>query len=377
MRIDWEILVRPRHRRSVSKPSQCPAVLRQARLLPAPTDRSRQPGLLRPLKPLGMLALVMMGATSPAMADWSVTTGGALFYTDDVALFSATRRSSIDGDPSQPVLDTSRTGIGSDMVFEPGLLVSNVIASGLGRTALSVKAQGFVFAVNPEFTQASVALEALHSFTPDTAIRLRYYIAPDQLLGNSEERRSGTNSFQEERVTSHIGYARFEQHLAQNWEVRLQGRVGVRRYNEAFAQRDTTFWTIGPHVFWRATNHLKLFAGYHYERGLSAGRHQVQFEDDNSYVQHFVAVGLDAELMEHLELELDFHYERNNWTSGIPGDERFGGHENIFQGNARLLYQLTEHAGLTFNFQRAQRRQNFEQTHDHNTNVGTGVIYRF
>lgn len=316
-------------------------------------------------------------AISPAMAEWSVTTSGNLFYTDDVALFSATRRSSIDGDPSQPVLDISLTGKGSDMVFEPGLLVSNSITSPLGRTAFSLKAQGFVYAVNPEFAQGSVALEALHSFTPNTTIRLRYYAAPDQLLGNSEERRSGTGSLQDERVTSHIGYVRLEQRLTENWEFRLQGRVGARQYNEAFAQRDTIFWTIGPHIFWRVANHLKLFAGYHYERGLSEGRHQIQFEDDNSYVHHFVAIGLDAELMDHLELELDFHYERNNWTSGIPGDERNGGHENIFQGNARLLYQLTEHTGLTFNFQRAQRRQNFEQTHDHNTNVSAGVVYRF
>jgi len=325
----------------------------------------------------GMVGVLILAAVTPAMAEWSVTASGNLFYTDDVALFSATRRSSIDGDPSQPVLDTSRTGIGSDMVFEPGLLVSKSITSPLGRTAFSIKAQGFVYAVNPEFTQSSVALEALHSFTPNTAIRLRYYTAPDQLLGNSEERRSGTGSIQDERVTSHIGYARFEQRLSENWEIRLQGRVGVRLYNEVFAQRDTTFWTIGPHIFWRVANHLKLFAGYHYERGLSDGRHQVQFGDDNSYVQQFVAIGLDAELIEHLELELDFHYERNNWTSGIPGDERSGGHENIFQGNVRLLYQLTEHMGLTLNFQRAQRRQNFEQTHDHNTNVGSGIIYRF
>jgi len=319
----------------------------------------------------------MLATISPAAAEWSVTASGSLFYTDDVALFSATRRSGIDGDPSQPVLDTSHTGFGSDMVFEPGLLLSNAFTSGLGRTAFSIKPQGFIYTLNPEFSQASVAVEALHSFTPNTAIRLRYFTAPDQLLGMSEERRTGTLSLQNERVTSHIGYVRLEQRLSEDWEVRLLGRVGMRRYNEAFAQRDTTFWTIGPHVFWRVANHVKLVAGYHYERGLSEGRHQVEFEDDNSYVHHFVSIGLDAELMEHLELELDFHYERNNWTSGIPGDERNGGHENIYQVSGRLLSQLTDHTGLTLNFQRANRQQNFEQTHDHNTNVSVGVIYRF
>jgi hypothetical protein len=118
----------------------------------------------------------MLATISPAAAEWSVTASGSLFYTDDVALFSATRRSGIDGDPSQPVLDTSHTGFGSDMVFEP-------------RTAFSIKPQGFIYTLNPEFSQASVAVEALHSFTPNTAIRLRYFTAPDQLLGMSEERR--------------------------------------------------------------------------------------------------------------------------------------------------------------------------------------------
>lgn len=60
---------------------------------------------------------------SPALAEWSATGGGALFYTDNANLFSATRRSSLDGDPSQPVLDTSAFGHGKDMVFEPNLRV--------------------------------------------------------------------------------------------------------------------------------------------------------------------------------------------------------------------------------------------------------------
>src|SRR3972149_1526433 len=184
-----------------------------------------------PLRLLGLAVASVLAAASPAMADWAVTGGGNLFYTDDVALFSATRRLNLHGDPTQPALDTGQTGKGSDMVFEPDLLLSKSFTSSLGRTALSVKAQGFIYAVNPRFNQASVGLEALHAFTPDRAIRLRYYTAPDQLLGDNEERRSGTLSHQEERVTSHIGSVRFEQRLSENWEVRLLGRVGARLYN--------------------------------------------------------------------------------------------------------------------------------------------------
>ncbi len=324
-----------------------------------------------------VLAIFSLTGLSQALADWSVAASGNLFYTDDVALFSATRRSGLDSDPSQPVLDSTRTGLGSDMVFEPGLLISNAVTTGLGRTAFSIKPQGFIFAVNPEWSQASVAVEALHAFNPSTALRLRYFAAPDQLLGRSEVSHTEPDLLARERVTSHVGYIRLEQRLSENWEIRLQGRVGKRLYNESFARRNTTFWTIGPHVYWRVREHVRIFAGYHYERGLASGRHEFEAEEDASYVHHFFAAGFDAEIMPHVELEMDFHYERNNWTSGLLHDERNGEHENIFQGTGRLLYHLTDHMDLTLYVQRANRRVNVAQTVNHNTNVGVGVIHRF
>lgn len=314
---------------------------------------------------------------TPAFAEVAVEGRATLFYTDDVGLFSATRRLSVHEDPTQPALDTSLTGKGSDMVVEPDLILSKLIASSWGKTVLSVKAQGFIFAVNPRFNQASVGVQAVHSFTPDTAIRLRYYTAPDQFLGDNEERRSGTHSVQEEHVTSHIGSIRFDQRLSENWEVRILGRVGSRTYNEAFAERDTTFWTIGPHLDWRVTERLKLFLGYHYERGLADGRNQPQFKDDTSYVNHYVALGLEAKVMERLEMEFGLHFERNNWTSTIVGDERNGGHEKIFQGEMLFKYRLTEQLGLTAAFQRGHRSQSFEHETVYNTNVSVGATYRF
>jgi len=329
------------------------------------------------LRRLILACALLLETVAPAMADWSATAGGTLFYTDDVALFSATRRLNLHGDPTQPALDTSLTGKGSDMVVEPDLRVAKSFTSSWGRTDLSVKAQGFIFTVNPQFDQASAGVEALHAFTPNTAIRLRYYASPNQLLGDNVERQSGTDSIQEERVTSQIGSVRFEQRLSQDLEVRLLGRVGVRQYNEAFAQRDTTFWTIGPHVVWRVVDRVKLFFGYHYERGLADGRNQVQFKDDISYVNNYVSVGLEAELMERLAMEIGTHLERNNWTSGIVGDERNGGHETIVQGEITFLYRLTEQTRLTIGFQRSQRRQSFEEEIVHNTNVSVGANYRF
>lgn len=333
----------------------------------------------------GVCFLIMMTAgalllstAAPVSAEWSATAGGSLFYTDDTALFSATRHSSLDGDPSQPVLDTSLTGLGSDMVFEPTVRVMKYFpSSSYGQTSLIFRARGFVYAVNPEFSQANIHVEAVHAFTPQTNVHLRYFTVPNQLLGRGEEHRSGTHQLQDERVTSHLGMIRLDHRLSEHFEVQLFGRAGIRRYNESFQQRDTLLWTVGPHLVWHLTHHTRMMFGYHYERGLAEGRQQLEFEDDISYVHHFAAVSFETRLMEHLNLELDFHYERNNFTSGIPEDERFGGHENIFQGNGRLFYQLTDRTTLLLTVQRANRRLNIHQTHDHNTNVSAGIIYRF
>lgn len=330
----------------------------------------------------GVCVLIMMTAAALLLsmaasvsAEWSATAGGSLFYTDDTALFSATRHSSLDGDPSQPVLDASRTGVGSDMVFEPTLRVMKYIPSSYGQTAFIFRARGFMYAVNPEFSQANLHVEAVHVFNPKTAIHMRYFTTPSQLLGQTEVHE--TELLQDMRVTSNLGSIRVDHRLSEHFEVQLYGRAGIRRFNEPFHQRNTLLWTVGPHLVWHMTHHARMVLGYHYERGLAEGRHEVELHNDVSYVHHFAAVGLEMDLMEHLELELDFHYERNNFTSGIPEDERFNGHENIFQGNGRLFYQLTDRTTLMLTVQRANRRQNFHQTHDHNTNVSAGLIYRF
>ena len=318
---------------------------------------------------------VLLTTAAPVIAEWSATAGGSLFYTDDTALFSATRHSSLDGDPSQPVLDVSRTGVGSDMVFEPTIRVMKYIPSSYGQTAFIFRARGFMYAVNPEFSQANLHVEAVHAFNPKTAVHFRYFTTPGQLLGQTEVHE--TDLLQDMRVTSNLGAIRLDHRLSEHFEVQLYGRAGIRRYNEPFHQRNTLLWTVGPHLIWHMTHHTRMVFGYHYERGLAEGRHEVELRDDASYVHHFAAVGLETDLTEHLELELDFHYERNNFTTGIPEDERFEGHENIFQGNGRLFYQLTDRTTLMLTIQRANRRQNFFQTHDHNTNVSAGLIYRF
>ncbi|HJR75571.1 MAG TPA: hypothetical protein VJ805_01320 [Nitrospiraceae bacterium] len=324
-----------------------------------------------------VLALAIMAAADPAFADTTIEGRGNLFYTDDVGIFSATRRLTRDGDPTQPALDTSLTDKGSDVVFEPDAKLSTGFDNRFGKTDLSIRGQGFIYADNARFNHGTMTLQAIQSFSPETHVRLRYYYVPNMFLGDNEDRRPGREGLVDETLTSHIWSARVEQRLTQTIEAALLTRYGIRRYNDAFAQRDLDFWTIGPHVQWRLSQRLKVGLSYHFERGLADGRHQPEFMDDVSYINHYVSADLDIEVTERWSLWLAFHYERNNWTSGIVGDERRGAHEDIYQGEAVLIRKLTETLRAYVGFQRSSRKQSFEAEHIKNTNVAIGVAKVF
>lgn len=316
---------------------------------------------------------ILLAISSAASAEFRVEGQGIFFYTDDVGIFSATRRLSRDGDPTQPAIDSRLTQQGSDAVFEPQLDLKNSFASRYGTTTLDIRGQGFIFTDHTRFNQGALRAQAVHEFTPETRVRFRYYYAPDQFLGDNEERRSGMQQITAETLTSHIWSARIERALTPDLEVRLLTRYGLRRYNENFSQRNTDFWTIGPHLDWRIRPGIKLGISYHYERGLADGRNQPQYEDDVSYVNHYVSADLDIELLERLTLLTAFHYERNNWTSGLAGDERNGAHENVYQGEMVLVRRFTESMRAFVGVQRSNRKQSFETEGVKNTNVGIGL----
>lgn len=322
---------------------------------------------------IGMLLLFIPAA----LAEVTLEGRAILFYTDDVGIFSATRRLSRDGDPTQPALDNRLTNQGSDVIFEPQVEIANSFTTQYGTTSLGAQGQGFLYSDHSRYTHGTLRLQALHEFSPETRVRLRYYYAPNLFLGDNEERRSDMERIASETVTSHIWSARVERELMPGLEVRLLGRYGIRRYNEDFSERNTDFWTVGPHVDWHVLSRVKLGVSYHYERGLAEGRHEPQFKDDVSYVNHYTSVDLDIELMERLTLMTAFHYERNNWTSGIPGDERKGAHENVYQGEVILVRRLTDKVRIFAGVQRSSRKQSFESESIKNTNVGLGVAALF
>ena len=296
----------------------------------------------RQLTYLWPAAVVLMFAC-PAM-DKLVIQHGRKFVLHGrcAALFSATRRLHLNGDPTQPALDTTSPGKGSKTVFDPELTATKSLhfPNG-GKTQLSVLGSRLHLCGQP-------AIQSSQHRSPVAPGCRKKHESPSALLQHpgaccwGTTKSKVTDSIQEERVTSHIGSARLEQRLSDEWEVRLLARYGTRTYNEAFAQRDTTFWTIGPHVVWHFMERLALVVGYHYERGLADGRNEPQLQDDTSYINHYATIGMQPNPTERLSIEVGLHYERNNWTSSIPGDERNGGHEDVFQGEAAFRYLFTE-----------------------------------
>jgi len=266
---------------------------------------------------------------------------------------------------------------GSDMVFEPLVNVNRSLTNGLGQLDLNMRGQGFIFTDNPHFNHGTLRVQAIQELSSRVRVKARYYYAPDQFLGDNEERRSGRRQFVTENVTSHIWSTRLFYNVTPDLSLQLLGRYGLRRYNEAFSERNTDFWTIGTHVGWRVTHKITLGLTYHYERGLAEGRNQPAFEDDTSYINHYLTAEVDMELTERLALLTAIHYELNDWTSGLTGDERKGAHEDTYLGEMRLAYRLTDSLQGFGGFQYSRRKESFEPHATPETNVSMGLSVRF
>jgi hypothetical protein len=240
-----------------------------------------------------------------------------------------------------------------------------------------VQGQGFVFTENPEFNHGMLRLQATQALSSATRMQARFEYAPNQFVGDNEERQSGQQQVSAEKLTSYIWSTRLIHDVTPDFSVKLLGRYGMRRYNEAFSERNTDFWTIGPHVDWSVAPKIKLGLSYHYERGLAEGRNQPQFEDDTSYINHYLSADVDIELTERLSLFTAVHFEHNIWTSGLAGDERNGAYENIYEGDLTLAYRLTDSIEGFGLIQRSSRKESFESNSIKNTNLGIGLSAKF
>jgi len=321
---------------------------------------------------LGLLVLVC--SPHNVMAEWSAIAESKVSYTDNVTNFSAARRLKFSEDPSQPTgLPTQL----SDVIWDPSLEVIRSSSSTLGPNELSIKAQGFIYTNNPIFNFGDYRMQFKQGLSPDTSLLLRYRNVPNQFLGPNIERRTGNNLIQEERVSSQTWRTELEHRVNESWTLTLIGRYGLRSYNDAFAERDTKLWTLGPQVGYVVNPRMAVSLGYLYERGLADGRGNTQFNDDVSYRLHAVSVGTDLTLIESLSLHLGYIYRRKDFTSDLLGDTHFNRHDDIHQGMAELRYRLTAATSLLASFQRTQGASTVVTRDFHDTIYSLGGSYRF
>jgi hypothetical protein len=118
---------------------------------------------------------ILFTVTPSAFAEIKVEGRGILFYTDDVGIFSATRRLSRDGDPTQPAIDTRLAHKGSDVVFEPQLDVAKSFTTPYGTTTMDVRGQGFIFTDNTRFNQVSLRVQGVLASHSSTLGKRRFH----------------------------------------------------------------------------------------------------------------------------------------------------------------------------------------------------------
>jgi hypothetical protein len=116
------------------------------------------------------------------------------------------------------------------VIWEPALEVMHSTPTAQGKNELSVKAQGAIYTNNPIFNHADYRIQDRFSLDQATSVMVRYRYVPNLFLGPNFERRTGTRSIQEERVSSHHWRAEIERRLTDTVTGTLITRYGLRRY---------------------------------------------------------------------------------------------------------------------------------------------------
>lgn len=306
-------------------------------------------------------------------AEWTATTRATNYYTTDASLFSATQRLSRDADPTQPALDTRLTGQGSDGVLETLAQIGNSIQTDWGKTSFDVRGDGYVFYRHTRYSNGNIGAQIKQDFSSKTSLMIRYYLNPNLFLGDNVSRQPGFIGLSAEQVTSQIVAMHVGHEITDDLEVKIFTRFGTRRYDQAFKERNTDFWTVGPHAEFRISPWIKLGLAYHFEKGISAGRVDPLLNDDVSYINNFAAADLELELDESWVLSFAFDYEHNKWLSQFPEDDRYRAYEQVFLGEALLRFKLDDSFSLHGGIQQGSRKMNVESSSVSNTNVGFGL----
>ena len=311
----------------------------------------------------------------PVQAEWSAIAEQKASYTTDAFQFSSARRLRLTEDPSQP------TGISvvepKDVIWEPALEVVHSTPTPQGKNELSVKAQGAIYTNNPIFNHADYRIQDRFSLDRATSMLVRYRYVPNLFLGPNFERRTGTRSIQEERVSSHNWRTEVERRLTDTVTGTLITRYGIRRYNDSFAERNTNFFTLGPRVDYHAMDWLTVTMTYLYERGLADGHKETQFADDVSYYLHMVSAGTEFRLHKQWGLGLTYIHLRKTFTSGIAGDAHVDRFDATHQGIAELQYYVSAAATVMLSFQYSKRTSTNALRDFQDSILSIGGQYRF
>jgi hypothetical protein len=220
---------------------------------------------IRDARALGRAMCTILGVLAagwdicrPAGAEWSAIAQQRVSYTTDAFQFSSSRRLALSEDPSLPTVVP--LGEPEDVIWEPTLEVIRSAPTSLGPNELSVKAHGYIYTDKPIFNHGDFRIQDRQWLNRDTSVLLRYRYVPNLFLGPNFERRTGTRSIQDERVTSHTWRTEFERRVNGDVTAAVVGRYGLRLYNEAFAERDTQFYSVGPRLAYRAVSWITLHA---------------------------------------------------------------------------------------------------------------------
>ncbi|NOQ14826.1 MAG: hypothetical protein GQ583_10185, partial [Methyloprofundus sp.] len=237
---------------------------------------------------ISLLATCLL-ISNTVQAKWSA--GGSLsaYYTDDVGLFSVTRRLSLDQDPTQPVVDEPNQG--ADAVYEPNAYINWNTENKLGEFQASVDAGGYIFHSHSDYTHAFFQLAVEQSFTESTKLKLYYDFIPKLFVGKNSLPQV-THSVPEEhneheadeQLDSHLLTLQVEHELTEQLILRGLVRYGARLYKQPFSYRDTQLFTVGSHLEWIISPDIELLVGYHFERGYTDKDETIKFLDDIGYI---------------------------------------------------------------------------------------------
>jgi hypothetical protein len=130
-----------------------------------------------------LFCILFLLLPSPSCAEWSARGESNVYYTDDAAVFSSTRRLARNQEPTQPVIDGKMANQGDDVVFEPVAQLAKSFSLMGRHTQLVVRGQGFMFADNTRFNHGTIGVQATHNLTSSTRLILRYFFGSDLFLG--------------------------------------------------------------------------------------------------------------------------------------------------------------------------------------------------